>query len=172
MYFTIHSLLQNFCNISDECTTYTEIQCLAKCKNTNRRLEDFNSDSACPCVCKCPDFGQSSCKKECQEEGKVVVLGSQNQFGCLQCKCICPPYHDNTCQNQCDQEGKFHIVGAKNRFGCDICQCGCLNRDCHTECGDLEFRVKIGSQGCIVGCQCICPHDCAPNCHGCIKKGT
>ena len=115
---------------------------------------------------------RTDCENKCQEEGKVVTLGSQDQFGCLQCNCTCPPYHNTSCQTLCSQEGKFHIEGAKNRFGCDICQCGCLNRDCDAECGDLEFRVTTGSQGCIVGCQCICPDDCEPNCHGCIKKGN
>ena len=142
-----------------------------KCNSTDR-LADFNVDPKCPCKCYCPDFLQSDCKKKCQEERKIVALGFTDQLGCSRCKCICLPYHNNICQNQCDQEEKIHIVGAKSRYGCDICQCGCLDRDCHTECGDLEFRIKTGSQGCIVGCQCICADDCEPNCHGCIKKGS
>ena len=155
-------------NVSDECTTYTEPQCLTKCESTNRLLGRFNEDSTCPCKCNCPDFIEADCENKCQKEGKVTKLGFTDQFGCLRCKCACPPYHNTSCQNQCIQEDKIHIVGAKSRFECDICQCGCLNRDCDTECGDLEPRVTTGSQGCIVGCQCICSDDCEPNCHGCI----
>ena len=157
--------------LSVECTTYTASQCLAKCESTDRLLGEFNMDSTCPCKCNCPDFVQSECENKCQEEGKVMALGL-DQFGCSKCKCICAPYHNNTCQNQCSQENKIHIAGARNRYGCHICQCGCLNRDCDTECADLEFRVKKGSQGCIVGCQCACRDDCEPNCHGCIKKSN
>ena len=165
-------LLLNFYNISDECTTYIESQCLTKCESTNRLLEEFNTNSMCPCKCNCPDFIHSDCEKHCQEEGKVTVVGFTDQFGCSQCKCTCPPYHNTSCQNQCSWEYKIHIAGARNRFGCDICQCGCLNRDCDTECGDLEFKVTKGSQGCIVGCQCICADGCEPNCYGCIRKGN
>ena len=124
----------------------------------------------CPCKCNCPDFVQSDCENKCQEEEKVVAQGFRDGFGCLRCKCNCPPYHNNTCQTQCSQEGKIHIPGAKSRFGCDICQCGCLNRDCNTECGDLEFRIKRGSHGCIVGCQCVYGDDCEKS--GCIPRGN
>ena len=157
--------------ISDECAIYTEQQCQTTCYSTDR-LGEFNADSTCPCKCKCLDFVQSRCQKKCQEEEKVTALGFTDQFGCLRCKCDCPPYHNTGCQNQCTQEDKIHIPGAKSRFGCDICQCGCLNRDCNTECGDLEFRVVKGSQGCTVGCRCICADDCEPNCLGCIPPGN
>ena len=129
----------------------------------------FGADSTCPCTCNSPQFIGADCENKCQKEGKVTALGFTDQFGCLRCKCNCPPYHNNTCQTQCTQEDKIHVTGARSRFGCDICQCGCLNRDCDTECGDLEPRVTKGGQGCIVGCQCICADDCEPNCHGCIS---
>ena len=159
-------------NVSDECTTYTESQCLAKCQSTNRLLDEFNADSTCPCKCNCLDFIGADCENKCQEEGKVAALGFTDQFGCLRCKCDCPPYHNNSCQTQCTQEDKIHITGVRSRFGCDICQCRCLNRDCDAECGDLEFRVKTGNHGCITSCQCICADDCEPNCHGCTDKGN
>ena len=156
-------------NVSDECTTYT-LSHIVK-PDVNPLLGKFNANSSCPCKCIYPDFVQSDCEMQCHEEGKIVALGSPDQFGCVRCKCACPPYHNTSCQTQCTQEGKFHIKGARNRFGCDICQCGCLNRDCDTECGDLEFRVKTGKHGCITSCQCICTDDCMPNFHGCIKAG-
>ena len=157
--------------ISDECTTYSQSQCIDKCNKTSRVFHEYGADSTCPCKCSCPEFNQVDCEMRCEKEGKQTLKGLQDQFGCMSCECFCVPFNNNICHDQCVLERKIQVVGARNRFGCDICQCGCLNRDCETECGNLEYRVTTGSQGCIVGCQCICPDQCEPNCHGCVKKG-
>ena len=158
--------------ISVECTTYTQSQCVNKCESKGGMVQEFGTDSTCPCKCGCPEFNQSNCEIQCQKERKQGVTGPKNQYGCLTCQCICPPFNNNICHEQCELENKIQVVGAKNRFGCDVCQCGCLNRDCETECGDLEYKTTTGNQGCIVSCQCICPDNCEPNCHGCVKKGS
>ena len=141
------------------------------CESTGREVKVFNPDSTCPCECTCAEFSQSTCETRCKEQNQVMMYGSTDDHGCLDCQCTCGPYDSDSCHEFCDREEKLQVQGAKNRYGCDTCQCGCLNRDCDTECGDLEFRVKTGNHGCITSCQCICADDCMPNCHGCIKAG-
>ena len=156
---------------SVECTTYIESLCTQKCQSISKAVKEFNMQSTCPCQCTCSEFIPSRCETDCQKQNKITVSGSTDQHGCLNCQCTCPPFHNDTCHSHCQQEGKLQVQGAKSRYGCDICQCGCLNRDCQAECGDLGYRRKTGDHGCIIGCQCICPEDCQPNCLGCINKG-